>query len=145
MNGGAQSELRLQLQQVSEVAGLPRQPLSPKRPVTPDRAGDVSPVPSAREQLASFLDPESPIGSEVTTVSHGRSTEAASEYLPPFVNREDLSLRSPPDLGFVASPIQTPKNPVFSPLPYTALSSAEVQRMLKRSQTASSSARQLFP
>ena len=44
----------------------------------------------------------------------------------------------------MGSPMPSPKTPVFSPLPYTPLSSAETQRLLKRLRTSGPTARQLF-
>ena len=143
--GGGSSELRHDLCLVSEAVGLPRQQLEWGQSVSLERGGEVSPVPSAREQQVPFPNLELPIGSEATTVSHGRSSEASSESSPPMLSREDLCLHSPPDQGFLASPIPSPKTPVFSPLPYTPLGGAEVQCMIKRSRKAASSAKQLFP
>ena len=98
----------------------------------PERGPPVSP----REMLHT---PEGPVD---TVDSPGQVTDASSEYPPPIVSSSDPPFRTPPDLwcqaGLVTSPLTpppSPRTPAFSPLPYSLLSSAEVERMIKRSKT----------
>ena len=62
---------------------------------------------------------------EVSIDNQGRSTEVFSVYTPRILVAEDYPLRTPPNLWDESTPLPSPRTPVFSPLLYTPLSSAE--------------------
>ena len=83
---------------------------------------------SAREQPGSPEgEPGPPDGAASSPVSLGSDPDGPSDYSPPAVGEGGTPQREAPAW-------EAPDNPVFSPLPYTPLGSAEMERMLRRSQ-----------
>ena len=121
----ARAKLEALLVSVSEVAGIPRQEAlleSAGSPAHRVRAGS--------ESGDDLHDPASPLHD--AQCGQG-DTNTSSEYSPPLRTWDELHepMGEPGD----KTPPPSPKTPVFSPLPYSPLSSAEVERMIKRSKT----------
>ena len=72
--------------------------------------------------------PGSPDGAAGSPVSLGRDTNGSSEYSPPATGGGAGTPQRESQVW------EAPSTPVFSPLPYTPLGSAEVERMIRRSQ-----------
>ena len=70
---------------------------------------------------------------DAASIHNNEGTEVSLEYSPPLRAWGDLHepMGTPGD----RTPPPSPKTPVFSPLSYSPLSGAEVERMIKRSKT----------
>ena len=121
--GDGRSRKKTLLVSISAAAGIPQQEALSDSP--------ESQAHSARDSRASdddHHDPESPLRHDATSSHEG--TGASSEYSPPLRTWDEVHepMGTPGD----RTPPPSPKTPVFSPLPYSPSSSAEVERMIKR-------------